>query len=148
MLDETSVYCRWCGDWVNVEGLTPINSPHSNDERIAFEQDKGILRERAAMLMLSDGVPETEEAIAEFVSVHGIPVREVRKITAALVAPVPRNTQEFNMCRAGKHELTPDNVLFTRGRRQCKACHNEKRRERKAAARAGSAPDATIKESS
>lgn len=129
---ETLVYCRWCGDWRDVRGLEPINSPHSNDERIAFEQDKGLLRERAAQSMLADGVPETEEAIAEFARENGIPVREVKRITAALVAPIPRDAAKFNMCRAGLHELTPDNIKFSRGRRQCKACQNERQKERRA----------------
>lgn len=121
-------WCERCREYQSVRAIShqPINRPHSTDELVALEQDQAILRERIAREILARGFLETEEGLAEVADEFGVPVREVRIVSASLAAPdLP------TVCRAGLHELGPGNLEFeSNGRRTCRACRLETTRER------------------
>jgi hypothetical protein len=126
------VWCNRCQNYsmipINAE---PLNRPVSTDELVGFEQDKGILRERIAMAVQDAGFLEDDGSIMEFAIMYGVPVAEIKKINAGLRAPEGLSG-EPDMCSAGLHEMTMDNISITRGRRQCKACRTIAQRNRRA----------------
>ncbi len=82
------VWCSRCQNYTAIApDIEPLNQPVSNDEKINFEQDKGLLRERVAMVIQDMGYLESDEQIAKVAVEFGIPVGEVKKINAGLKAP-------------------------------------------------------------
>ena len=132
--DYCIVWCDRCQNYTKIEGHEPEpeNRPISTDEYVGFEQDKGILRERIAMAIQDAGYLETDAEIMEMAMMYGVTVGEVKKINAGLRAP-DGLSGEPDLCKAGLHEMTMDNILIKSGRRTCKACYQEK--DRLAAAR-------------
>lgn len=132
--DFIIVWCELCRQYRMIYSREPepLNQPISNDELISFEQDKGILRERIGLFLQDQGFLSEETEIMEAAIQFGVPVREIKKINAGLKAPeglagVP------DLCKAGLHEMTVDNISLSRGRRQCKACRTLAQRSRRAA---------------
>lgn len=107
----------------------------SLDDAMGFEQDKGILRERIAQAIQDRGYLTTDEDITEFAMMYGVPVGEIKKLNAGLTVPDNRSA-EPEMCKAGLHEMTLDNIYVNgQGRRGCKVCKSIAQRERRAAKR-------------
>lgn len=128
------VWCSGCQEFreVNTE---PLNRPVTTDEVVAFEQDKGILRERIAMRLQDMGFVDNEADIMELAISFGVPVAEIKRINAGLKAPEGLSGLP-DMCAKGLHEMTPDNIAVNgAGRRNCKACKSEAQRARRAAKR-------------
>jgi hypothetical protein len=130
--DFVIVWCDRCQNYTKVEGRQPepLTQPVSNDDRIAFEQDKGILRERIATAVQDAGFLEHDEEIMEMAILYGVPVAEIKRINAGLRAPEGLSGQ-VDLCKAGLHEMTPDNISITRNRRQCKMCRAIAQRNRR-----------------
>lgn len=131
------VWCDRCQNYTKVDGREPepLNQPISNDERIAFEQDKGVLRERIALAVQDAGFLEHDQEIMEMAMLYGVPVGEIKRINAGLQAPAGLSG-EPDMCKANKHELTPDNIgVDGHNRRYCKACRTAAQKARRAANR-------------
>jgi hypothetical protein len=141
--EESTVWCERCQDFV----VIPMDAEPSNfltsmdiykDKRsgvikgTAIEQDNGVLRERIARELQSRGFLENDEAISLAAVEFGVPVAEIKKINAGLMATDSGNADQVDMCRAGLHEMTLDNVSVSRGRRQCKACRNLAQQARRA----------------
>lgn len=140
--DEPLVWCTGCQEYRTPQP-EPLNQPVSNDERIAFEQDKGILRERIALQIQDRGFVETDAEIAQMAVEFGVPVGEIKKINAGLRAPEGLSGLP-DLCKANLHEMTPENIAVDgRGRRYCKICYNDARRERRRASRKGGPADPT-----
>lgn len=135
--DFVIVWCDRCQNYTKLDGRSPepLNQPTSNDERIAFEQDKGVLRERIARAVQDEGFLENDAEIMEMAMLYGVPVGEIKRINAGLRAPEGLSGQP-DLCKAGLHEMTPDNIAITRGRRQCKMCRAIAQRNRRIAKRA------------
>jgi len=130
--ESVSVWCTGCQEFREIDPHSePLNRPTSTDEVVAFEQDKGILRERIALDVQDIGFVENETEVAELAIKHGVPVSEIRKINAGLRAPEGLSGLP-DMCSKGLHEMTPDNIAVSRGRRQCKACRTDAQRARRA----------------
>lgn len=127
--EELLVWCGRCRKYM--APWEPLNQPVSNDEIIAFEQDKGIIRERVALALQTEGYPESEHDLAEAAQKYGIPVREIRQINAGLTA-TENQTGAPEMCRANLHELTPENLIFRHGRKACRQCDLIAQRNRRA----------------
>jgi hypothetical protein len=128
-----TIWCAGCQEFreVNV-ALEPMNRPTSTDEVVAFEQDKGILRERIALRIQDVGFVENEAEIAEMAVRFGVPVAEIKKINAGLKAPEGLSGLP-DLCAKGLHEMTPDNIAVNgAGRRNCKACKLDAQRIRRA----------------
>jgi LysM domain-containing protein len=106
----------------------------SLDDAMGFEQDKGILRERIAQEIQDRGYLTTDAEITDLAVEFGVPVGEIKKLNAGLKAPDIVAGQP-DMCQAGLHEMTVDNIAITRGRRQCKACRAIAQKKRRAANR-------------
>lgn len=149
-------WCTRCREYREVRAIThqPVNRPHSKpgdgpDEVVGLEQDKGILRERIAKALQGRGFLETDEQIASAAVEFGVPVAEIKRINAGLVAPEGLSGLP-DMCQAGLHEMTTDNTATeSSGRRTCRACRLTATRERvarhreaKAKARSGPAQKA------
>jgi hypothetical protein len=134
--DFVIVWCDRCQNYTKVDGREPepLTQPVSNDERIAFEQDKGVLRERIAMAVQDEGYLENDDQIMEMAIMYGVPVGEIKRINAGLRAPEGLSGQ-VDLCKANLHEMTPDNIAITRNRRQCKACRAIAQRNRRIANR-------------
>lgn len=132
--DFCILWCDICMDYRKLESREPepLNKIVTADEIVAFEQDKGILRERIGMAVQDAGYLETEDQIAKMAVEFGVPVGEIKKINAGLRAPEGLSG-EPDLCKAGLHEMTMDNTAITRGRRQCKACRTIAQRARRAA---------------
>jgi hypothetical protein len=131
--EETIVWCSGCQEYRQVSSeIQPLNRFVSADEITAFEQDKGILRERIAKAIQDIGFVENDADIAQLANTHGVPVAEIKKINAGLRAPEGLSGIP-DMCSKGLHEMTVDNIAITRGHRQCKACRTEAQRKRRAA---------------
>lgn len=129
--DEIVVWCSGCQEYRTVDLETePLNRPLSTDEIVAFEQDKGILRERIAMVIQDIGFIDNDADIAKIAVKFGVPVGEIKKINAGLRAPEGLSGLP-DLCKAGLHEMTLENIAITRGRRQCKACRAEAQRNRR-----------------
>lgn len=130
--DYCVVWCDKCQEYRVIDDVKPepLNRPVSTDEVTAFEQDKGLIREKIARELQNRGLLTEESQLAKAAVEFGVPVREIRLINAGLVA-----TDEPDMCQAGLHLLTEDNISFTRGRRQCKACRAIAQKNRRAANR-------------
>lgn len=131
--DFCIVWCNYCQNYSKIEGREPepLNRPITTDEVVGWEQDKGIMRERIALAIQDEGYLEDDAVIREFAMMYGVPVMEIKKINAGLRAPdglsgIP------DLCKAGLHEMTPDNIAITRDRRQCKACRTIAQSERRA----------------
>lgn len=127
--EELLVWCDRCNSYSRPLP-EPVNQSVSNDERIAFEQDKGIIRERIARALQAEGFLQTDEDLANAAQHYGIPVLEIKRINAGLTAAEGNAGPE--MCRAGLHELTPENLVFMKGRRRCRACKLNEQRNRRA----------------
>lgn len=128
------VWCTGCQEYreVNVDN-EPLNRPISTDELVAFEQDKGVLRERIALVIQDIGFVENDADIAKLAVKFGVPVGEIKKINAGLRAPEGLSGLP-DLCKAGLHEMTIDNIVVNgSGRRNCKACWNDARRIRRKA---------------
>lgn len=124
------VWCSGCQEFREVT-TDPLNRPISTDEIVAFEQDKGILRERIAMHLQDMGYVDNEEDITQLAISFGVPVSEIKKINAGLKAPEGLSGLP-DMCAKGLHEMTPDNIsLNGGGRRNCKACRLDAQRLRR-----------------
>lgn len=134
-----TVWCSGCQEFrvIDIE-QAPLNQPVSNDERIAFEQDKGLLRERIALKVQDQGFLEHDEEIAIMAVEFGVPVAEIKKINAGLRAPEGLSGMP-DLCSKGLHEMTIENIAISHGRRQCKACHNAARKASRAAKKDGTA---------
>lgn len=129
------VYCSGCQEFRVVDPNTePLNRPISTDEIVAFEQDKGVLRERIARHLQDIGYLDNDADIAKMAVEFGVPVGEIKKINAGLRAPEGTSGSP-DMCAKGLHEMTIDNILVKSGRRTCKACYREKDRLAAAARR-------------
>jgi hypothetical protein len=130
--DSVILWCDHCQNYtkVEIEYLEPLNRPISTDELTAFEQDKGLLRERIAMAIQDAGYLESEIEIVEMALLYGVPVAEIQKINAGLRAPEVVIGED--LCKAGLHVMTVDNIALSHGRRQCKACRTEAQRVRRA----------------
>jgi hypothetical protein len=134
--ETVTVWCSGCQEFREVSTtLEPLNRPTSTDEVVAFEQDKGILRERIAMRLQDMGFVDNETDIMELAIKFGVPVAEIKRINAGLKAPEGLSGLP-DMCAKGLHEMTPDNIAVNgAGRRNCKACKSEAQRARRAAKR-------------
>ena len=135
--DFVIVWCASCQKYQTIDGdnlAEPLNQPVSNDEKIAFEQDKGLLRERIAWHVQDLGYLDDDESIMRLAIQHGVPVAEIKKINAGLKAPETFNGAA-DLCAAGLHEMTIDNITVAGGRRRCKACRTLAQRARRAAKR-------------
>lgn len=120
------VWCDHCREYM-FPYPDPVNQPVSNDEAIAFEQDKGILMERLGIHLQGIGFLQTDADIAITAHDFGIPVKAVKQVNAALNAPEITNGAP-DMCQKGLHEMTPANTVFMSGRRRCRACKLEANR--------------------
>lgn len=130
------VWCERCQKYQVIQlPAEPLNQPVSNDERIAFEQDKGTLRERIAMTLQDLGFLESDSQIMELAVQFGVPVGEIKKINAGLRAPEGLSGVP-DMCQAGLHEMTLDNIKVTKHGRQCLLCYRERDKQAKARSRA------------
>lgn len=129
------VWCDRCQNYTKIDSHEPepLNRPISTDELTAFEQDKGILRERIAMAVQDAGYLEDDGQIMEMAVLHGVPVGEIKKINAGLKAP---EIIGQDLCKAGLHEMTFENIKVTKHGRQCLTCYREKDRAAKARRRA------------
>lgn len=138
--ESVQVWCSGCQEFRNVDPANePLNRLVSTDEIVAFEQDKGILRERIAMAIQDIGFVESESEIMELAIRYGVQVAEIKRINAGLRAPEGLSGLP-DMCKAELHEMTPDNIgVDGHGRRYCKACRTEAQRKRRAAKRAEAA---------
>lgn len=137
--EPITVWCSGCQEYRVVAPSTePLNRLVSADEVMAFEQDKGILRERIALAIQDVGFVENDAEIAVLAVTHGVPVAEIRKINAGLRAPEGLSGLP-DMCSKGLHEMTIENTMASGGRRQCKECYNIARRANRAAKKAGTA---------
>jgi hypothetical protein len=130
-------YFFWCERCKMIRAVRaidhqPYNRPHSTDEIVAFEQDKGIIRERLARFIQHSGFLETEEQLAQTAALYGVPVSEVRRINAGMV-PKAVYLPTVELCKARKHEMVENNWDFVNGRKTCKACRRERQRARRAA---------------
>jgi hypothetical protein len=141
--DFCIVWCERCQNYTKIEGREPepINRLITTEDLVMFEQDKGILRERIAMAIQDEGYLENDGQIMEMAVMYGVPISEVKKINAGLRAPDGLSGQP-DLCKAGLHEMTMENILIKSGRRTCKACYREKDRIAAAnrRARVGSTP--------
>jgi hypothetical protein len=141
---NAQVLCGICQEYREIApDVEPLNKVVTADEAVAFEQDKGIIRERIALAIQDAGFFENDGQIAEFAVMFGVPVSEIKKINAGLKAPEGLSG-EPDMCAANLHELTFDNIVIKGGRRTCKICYKERdriatalRRARKTASGAG-----------
>lgn len=131
------IWCSGCQEFREVNN-EPLNRPVSTDEVVAFEQDKGILRERIAVQLQAAGFIEDEQKAMEWAVRYGVPVSEIKRINAGLKAPEGLSGLP-DMCSKGLHEMSMDNIMVSHGRRQCKACYNIARRANRAAKRRGTA---------
>lgn len=132
--DFCVVWCDRCMNWSVIDDPypEPLNRPTSTDEITAFEQDKGLIRERIAIELQNRGLMTTEEQFAKAAVEFGVNVAELRRINAGLVAPASTDNEPI-MCKAGLHELTVDNTYVNgQGRRGCKACKAKAQRDRRA----------------
>lgn len=136
--DLETVWCSGCEEFRILQEPQPLNRPVSTDELVAFEQDKGILRERIARELQDMGFLSNEAEVMEMAIKFGVPVAEIKRINAGLRAPEGLSGLP-DMCSKGLHEMTIDNTMVSGGRRQCKACYNIARRANRAAKRAGTA---------
>jgi hypothetical protein len=127
-----TVWCSGCQEFREIDASTePLNRPTSTDEVTAFEQDKGILRERIALNLQDIGFIDTEAEVIELAVKFGVPVGEIKKLNAGLRAPEGLSGLP-DMCAKGLHEMTPDNIsLNGAGRRNCKACKLDAQRARR-----------------
>lgn len=133
---EAMVWCSSCREYrVIHRDEEPLNKVVSADDLVAFEQDKGILRERIALAIQDAGFLETDAEIAKIAVQFGVPVSEVKRLNAGLKAPEGLSG-EPDMCSAGLHEMTPENIKVANGRRRCLACYRERDKEAKARSRA------------
>ena len=132
--DFCILWCNICMEYrkLNSREPEPLNKVVTADEAVAFEQDKGILRERIALVIQDMGFVETDREIADLAVKFGVPVGEIKKLNAGLRAP-DGLSGEPDLCKAGKHEMTIDNIDIVGGYRTCKACRREKQRARRAA---------------
>jgi|ERR1700754_4566841 len=138
--EEVIVWCNGCQKYRKIDPeIEPLNHPTSTDELVAFEQDKGILRERIAMHLQDIGFVDNEKDIAVLAVEHGVQVSEIKRINAGLKAPDGLSGLP-DMCSKGLHEMTIENIMVSGGRRQCKACYNIARRANRARKRSGTAP--------
>ncbi len=101
---------------------------------VAIEQDNNLLRERVARELQNRGFVHTEEEIAAVAVQFGLPVSEIRKINAGLSGTDHGAANAVEVCRAGLHEMTLDNVMVAHGRRKCRRCVNTARNKRRKAA--------------
>lgn len=134
--DFSIVWCDLCQTYRSIPlDQEPLNLDPSADELTSFEQDKGILRERIALLIQDLGFLDNEAEVMDAAIQFGVPVREIKRINAGLRAPVGLSG-EPDLCKAGMHEMTLENIAISRGRRQCKACRAIAQRNRRQKARA------------
>lgn len=132
------VWCSGCQEFREVS-TDPLNRPTSTDEVVAFEQDKGILRERIARFLQDIGFIDNEADVAKLAVQFGVPVAEIKRINAGLKAPEGLSGLP-DLCKAGLHELTSENIgVDGHGRRYCKACRTAAQKARREAKRAEAA---------
>lgn len=129
--EDVIVWCEKCEAFI--EPPTEPEKTYFGDEWVAYEQDKGLLRERIARELQADGFPQTEAELAEAAVRFGVPVSEIRQINQGLTAPPGLTLPE--LCKKGKHEMTIENIKPTRSGRQCLMCHTEAQRQRRAKAK-------------
>lgn len=129
------VWCTGCQEYREINpDNEPLNRPISTDEVVAFEQDKGVLRERIALVIQDIGFIENDADIAKLAVKFGVPVGEIKRINAGLRAPEGLSGLP-DLCKAGLHEMTLDNIVVNgSGRRNCRTCWNDARRTRRKAA--------------
>lgn len=133
------VWCSSCQEFREVI-TEPMNRPVSTDEVVAFEQDKGILRERIALHLQDIGFVTNESEVVEMAVSFGVPVAEIKRINAGLKAPEGLSGLP-DMCSKGLHEMTVDNISIDgHGRRFCKACYNIARKANRAKKRGTATP--------
>lgn len=137
MEEETlTVWCSGCQLFREIDPtIEPLNRPISTDEIVAFEQDKGILRERIARSLQDIGFVDNEADVAKLAVEFGVPVGEIKRINAGLRAPDGLSGLP-DLCKAGLHEMTIDNIKVTKHGRQCLICYREKDKQAKARRRA------------
>lgn len=135
------VWCSGCNEFRTIDPENePLNRPITTDEATAFEQDKGILRERIALAIQDAGFVDNEEDIANMAVKFGVKVSEIKKINAGLRAPEGLSGLP-DLCAKGLHEMTSDNIAVNgAGRRNCKACRLDAQRARRDAKRLHEAP--------
>lgn len=134
-------WCDRCREYREVRAITAlknVNRPHSTDELVAFEQDKGIMRERIARELQARGFLESDEEIASAAAEYGVPVAEIKRLNAGLVAPDGGPAELPEVCRKGLHEMTDSNIKVIGQRRTCLACYREADRKAKERSRARS----------
>ena len=133
--DTVTVWCSGCQEFRQINKDTePLNRLVSTDEITAFEQDKGILRERIALAIQDVGFVDKEDDIIDMAVKFGVKISEVKRINAGLRAPEGLSGLP-DMCAKGLHEMTLDNTAVAGGTRRCKACRTESQRARRAAKR-------------
>lgn len=133
--ESLTVWCSGCQEFREVDAaIEPLNRPTSTDEVVAFEQDKGILRERIGRALQDIGFVDNEADIAKLAVKFGVQVSEIKRINAGLRAPEGLSGLP-DLCKAGLHEMTVDNIDVVGGYRTCKACRREKQRNRRRDAR-------------
>lgn len=132
--DFCILWCDICMEYRKLDSREPepLNKVVTADDLVGFEQDKGILRERIALAIQDMGYVETDEQIAKLAVEFGVPVGEIKKLNAGLRAP-DGLSGEPDLCKAGLHEMTIDNIDIVGGYRTCKLCRREKQRARRAA---------------
>jgi len=135
--EEIMVWCSGCQEF-RIVNSEPLNRMISTDEEVAWEQDKGILRERIALRLQDIGFVQNEEQLVSLAVQFGVPVSEIKKINAGLKAPEGLSGLP-DMCSKNLHEMTIENTMVSGGRRQCKACYNAARRANRAKKRDGTA---------
>jgi hypothetical protein len=142
-----TVWCITCQTYRSVTN----NLSKESDLELSFQQDKNIIRERIARYIRDNGFIENDD-ITDTAVQFGVAEVEVRRINAALQVkeefgglpslgkhtsggPISSNYGKLDLCAAGIHAMSMDNIAITRGRRQCKACKLDRQRERRAAKR-------------
>lgn len=137
-------WCDRCREYRSINALThpPVNRMVTGDEQVRWKQDRGILQERVGRYLNDRGYLSTDEEIAEVAARNWtldkdgnsidpptyMTTKEIRRINAAL-EPAPGDDGLPDVCQAGLHEMTPDNIRATRTGRRCQACYLTAKRE-------------------
>ena len=144
--DFCIVWCDLCEQYRQIDSREPEPMQVSNypkkqlaitDELIAYEQDKGVIRERIGMTLQAFGFIGNDTELQTFIDKDWslepdfnirVNAGEIKKINAGLRAPDGMSGQP-DLCKAGLHEMNIDNIVVKSGRRSCKACHNLRAKE-------------------
>jgi hypothetical protein len=131
------LYCGLCrlDRWVIPAG-TAVEWPKPTDEQTNLEQDRGIMKERAAIWLARNAArawdAEGEASLMEEATdLFGLTMTEVRRLFAGIVQSDAGPSASLAKCRAGLHWLTPGNIDIVGKYRTCKACRRAKQQARR-----------------